>query len=165
MSSVWVSQLRQSARSLLRVPVFSLAVVASLGISVAALTAVFSVADAVLFRALPYRDPGELISIASVRPQRSDAPFSLPEFMDYAARARTVDLAAYTNWSAALATSSVAQRLQGMRISANAFDVLGVRPAAGRLFHAADDRAGAPRVVLLSHAFWQERFGGEPGII
>jgi putative ABC transport system permease protein len=165
MSSLWLSQLRQSARSLLRVPVFSLSVVASLGISVAALTAVFSVADAVLFRALPYRDPDELVWIASVRPQRSDAPFSLPEFMDYAARTRTVEIAAFTNWSAALATSSVSERLQGMRISANAFDVLGVRPAAGRVFHAADDRPGASRVVLLSHAFWQERFGGEPGII
>ncbi len=156
---------RQAARSLLRVPVFSLAVVASLGISIAAITTVFSVADAVLFRALPYRDAGELVSIASVRPQRSDAPFSLPEFMDYGARARTVELAAYTNWSAALATPTVARRLQGMRISANAFDVLGVSPSKGRLLRIADDRPDAPRIVVLSHAFWLDQFGGEPDIV
>ncbi len=157
--------LRLAVRSLLRVPLFSLAAVASLGISIAAITSVFSVADAVLFRALPYRDAGQLVWIASVRPARSDAPFTLPEFMDYSERARTVDIAALTNWSAALATSTVARRLQGMRISANAFDVLGVSACAGRLFRVADDRPDAPRVVLLSHSFWLDQFGAEPGVI
>jgi putative ABC transport system permease protein len=156
---------RLAARSLLRVPVFSLAVVTSLGISIAAITTVFSVADAVLFRPLPFRDADKLIWIASVRPQRSDAPFGLPEFMDYSERARTVDIAAYTSWSAALGTATVARRLQGMRISANAFDVLGVSPSAGRLLRVADDRPGAPRVVVLSHGFWMDQFGGEATVI
>lgn len=160
-----IRYLRLAARSLLRAPVFSLAVVASLGISIAAITTVFSVADAVLFRALPYRDAGRLVWIASVRPQRADAPFSLPEFMDYSERARTVDIAAYTNWSAAMGTSTVARRLQGMRISANAFEVLGVSPSAGRLLRVADDRSDAPPVIVLSHTFWRDQFGGEPGVV
>ena len=73
--------------------------------------------------------------------------------MDYAERARTVDIAAFTSWSAAMGTSTVARRLQGMRISANAFDVLGVSPSAGRLLRPADDRSDAPHVVVLSSAF------------
>src|SRR5688500_4686483 len=99
MSTSALGQVRRAARSLLRAPAFTFAVVASLGISIAAVTTVFSVADAVLFRSLPYRDAGELVWIASVRPQRADAPFSLPEFMDYSARSRTVEIAAYTSWS------------------------------------------------------------------
>jgi predicted permease len=160
-----LQSLRIAARSLVRAPVLSSAVVASLAISIAAITTVFSVADAVLFRALPFRNAGALVSISSVRPQRSDAPFSLPELLDYTERARTVDIAAYTNWGAALGTSTVARRLQGMRISANAFQVLGVSACAGRLLEPADDRADAPRVVVLSHAFWQEQFGGDPGVV
>ena len=156
---------RLAARSLVRAPVFSLAVVASLGISIAAITTVFSVADAVLFRPLPFRDADKLIWITSVRPQRTDGPFTLPEFMDYSERARTVDIAAFTNWSAAMATPTVARRLQGMRISANAFEVLGARPSAGRLLRADDDRPAAPRVVVLSHAFWVDQFGGEPRVV
>jgi putative ABC transport system permease protein len=156
---------RLAARSLLRAPVFSLAVVASLGISIAAITTVFSVADAVLFRSLPFRDAERLIWIASVRPQRTDAPFGLPEFMDYAERARTVEIAAFTSWSAAMATPTVARRLQGMRISANAFEVLGARPSAGRLLRADDDRPEARRVVVLSHGFWMDQFGGDPRVV
>jgi putative ABC transport system permease protein len=157
--------LQFAARSLLRLPAFSLAVVASLGISIAAITTVFSVADAVLFRALPYRDAATLVWITSVRPQRTDAPFSLPEYMDYADRARTVDIAAFTAWSASMATPTVARRLQGMRISANGFDVLGVSAAAGRLLRGPDDRPDAPRVVLLSHAFWVNQFAGDPAAV
>jgi predicted permease len=143
----------------------TLAVVASLGIGITAITTVFSVADAVLLRALPFRDAGELVWITSVRPQRTDAPFSLPEFMDYSERASAVEIAAYTSWSAAMATPTVARRLQGMRISANAFGVLGVSPSAGRLLRVDDDRPDAPRVVLLSHAFWLDQFGGNASII
>jgi predicted permease len=156
---------RLAARSLLRAPAFSLTVVASLAVSIAAIATVFSVADAVLFRALPFRNAGRLVSIGSVRPQRSDAPFTLAEFMDYSARARTVDIAAFTSWNAAMATPTVARRLQGMRISANAFEVLGVSPTIGRLLRPADDATDAPRVVLLGHAFWKDQFAEDRGII
>ncbi|HSL69903.1 MAG TPA: ABC transporter permease, partial [Longimicrobiales bacterium] len=154
-----------AARALLRTPLFSLAVVVSLGISTGAITTVFSVADAVLFKALPFRAAHELVWVASVRPTRTDAPFSLPEFMDYSERARTIELAAYTTWSASLSTATVARRLQGMRISANAFEVLGIQACAGRLLRAADDHPDAPRVVLLSHAFWQDQFGADLGVV
>lgn len=161
----FINHLRRAARSLIRAPAFSLAVVASLAISVAAITTVFSVTDAVLFRALPFRDPDNVMWITSVRPNRSDAPFTLPEYMDYSARARSAELAAYTNWTAAMATSDVARGLRGMRVSGNAFEVLGVSAAAGRLLRPDDDRPDAGRVVVLSHGFWSEQFGADPAVV
>ena len=152
--------LRLAWRRLARTPLVALAIVASLTISIAAVTTAFSIVNAVLVRALPFRNAPALVWMSSVRPQRADAPFSLPEYMDYSAQAKSIDLAAFTSWSGALETSGTAQRLQGMRISANAFGVLGAQPAAGRLLQPDDDKPDATRVVLLSYAFWQSQFGG-----
>jgi hypothetical protein len=157
--------LRLAARSLRRAPSYSLAIVASLAISIAAITTVFSIASAVLFDPLPFRDPERLVWMGSVRPNRNDGPFTIAEFMDYSARARSIDLAALTQWNAAMATPTVARRLQGMRISANAFRVLGMTPSAGRLLRDDDDASGSPRVVVLTRAFWLEEFGGSDSAV
>ncbi len=136
-------------------------VVCTLALAVGATTAVFSVVNTVLVRALPFASPDRLVWVASVRPDNPGAPFTLPEFMDYRSRTRTLSgLAAYANWSASLAGDGITERLTGARMSANAFDVLGVMPAAGRLLNDSDDRADAPRVVLLSNRLWQRRYGG-----
>jgi putative ABC transport system permease protein len=161
----FIEDLQRAARTLLRAPLFTFPVIATLAIAVGATATVFSVVYAVLIRALPYREPERLVWLSSVRPDRPDAPFSLPETMDYRERARTIDIAAYANWSATLATAGVAQRLQGMRISANAFQVLGVSPVAGRLLLPSDDDATAGHVVLVSHAFWQNELGGSRAAI
>ena len=96
-----------------------------------------------------------------MRPDNPSAPFSLPEFMDYRSQTRTLSgLAAYANWSASLAGDGITERLQGARMSANAFDVLGVTPAAGRLLNESDDRPDAPPVVVLSYRLWQRQYGG-----
>lgn len=157
-----VRDVRVCLRRFRRAPLSSLSIVATLAICIGATTGMFSIVNAVLLRGIPYRLPEQLVWIASVRPDRSDAPFSLPEFMDFSERARGVAIGAFANWSASLATEDVAQRLQGMRISANAFDILGAPAAAGRLLHADDDVAGADRVVVLSYAFWSRRFGADP---
>ena len=69
-------------------PGFALAVVSTIALAIAANVAVFSVVDAVLFRALPFADPERLVWIASVSPDNPNAPFSLPEFLDYGSQAR-----------------------------------------------------------------------------
>ena len=158
-------QLRLSARALRRSPLASVFIVVTLALCIGATAGVFSLVHGVLFRALPYQAPERLMWITSVRPDRNDAPFSLPEFMDLREGARAVDLAAFTSWSATLPTATVGQRLQGMRITGNAFDILGVRPSAGRLLRAADDAPDADRVVVLSYAFWHRQFGGDPAVI
>ncbi len=153
-------QLRLAARALRRAPLASAFIVATLALCIGTTAGVFSIVYGVLFRGLPYRAPDRLLWISSVRPDRPDAPFSLPEYMDLKERARAVELGAYTSWSATLPTASVSQRLQGMRISAASFDLLGARPSAGRLLRASDDAADAGRVVVVSWAFWQRQLGG-----
>lgn len=142
-------------------PGFALAIVSTLALAIGANTAVFSVVDAVLLRQLPFAAPERLVWITSVRPDNPDAPFSLPEFMDYREQTRTLaGVAAYANWSASMAGEGVTERFQGARVSANAFDVLGVSPAAGRLLSEADDRAEASQVAVVSYRLWQRQFGG-----
>ena len=156
---------RAAARSLRRAPAWSCAVAGILAVSLGAASTVYSIADAVLFKALPYRQPEQLVWVSSVKAQRPDAPFSLPEFLDFRARATTVDLAAYGNWSASYFTPGGTRRLQGARFSANTFDVLGAHPSAGRLLRSDDDSAGAPAVVVLGYRLWRQEFGGDSTVV
>jgi predicted permease len=161
-----VSEFRIACRRQLRQPVFALTVACTLALTVGATTAALAVVNGVLVRALPYASPESLVWIASVRPDSPRAPFSLPELMDYRGQTRTLSgLAAYANWSASLAGNGITERLQGARTSANAFDVLGISPAAGRLLHESDDRVDAPNVVVLSYRLWQRQYGGTTDII
>jgi len=158
--------LGHALRQCRREPGFASAVVCTLALAIGANTAMFSVVHAVVMRALPFADPERLVWIESVRPDNPRAPFSLPEFMDYQDRTRTLrGIAAFANWSASLAGEGVTERLQGARLSAGAFDVLGVRPAAGRLLQQADDRPDASRVVVVSYRLWQRQLGGAPDAI
>ena len=140
---------------------FALTVVSTLALTIGATTAMFALVNSVLVRALPFESPERLVWIASVRSDNPSAPFSLPEFMDYRSQTRTLSgFAVYANWSASLAGDGITERLQGARMSANAFEVLGVTPAAGRLLNESDDRPDAPSVVVLSHRLWQRQYGG-----
>src|SRR5262245_1008880 len=156
-----MNDLRVAFRQLARRPGFSATVALTLALTVGATAAVLAIVHAVLVKGLPFASPDRLVWEASVRSDSKDAPFTLPEYMDYRSRTRTLSgLAAYANWTASLAGEGVTQRLQGSRMSANLFDVLGVAPAAGRLLHESDDRPDAPPVVVLSHRLWQREYGG-----
>ncbi len=159
--------LRIALRQHLRQPGFALTVICTLALTIGATTAMFSIVNTIFFRALPYAEPQRLVWIASVRPDNPSAPFTLPEFIDYRSQTRTLaGLVAYANWSASLATDDgITERLTGARMSANGFDVLGASPAAGRLLHESDDRADAPRVVVLSYRVWQRKYGGAADVV
>jgi predicted permease len=155
------TDVRIALRQYQRKPAFAVTVVCTLALAIGATAAVVSVVNSVLVRTLPFGSPERLVWISSVRPDNPNAPFTLPEFMDYRSRTRTMSgLAAYANWSASLAGDGVTERLQGARMSANAFDVLGVSAAAGRLLTDRDDRADAPQVAVVSYRLWQRHFGG-----
>ena len=165
MSTLW-SDLRIAVRQLRRQPSFTVAVVSTLALAVGANIAVFSVVNTVILRELPFASPAELVWISSVRPDNPDAPFTLPEFVDYRSQTRALSgLAAYGNWSASIAEDGITERLQGARMSANSFEVLGISAAAGRLLRDDDDRADAPRVVVVSHRLAQRLFGGSANAI
>jgi predicted permease len=156
-----VNDLRVALRQYGRHPAFAWTVVCTLALTIGMTTAVFAVVNAVLVRSLPFASPERLVWVTSVRTDNPGGPFSLPEFMDYRSQTRALSgLAAYANWSASLAGDGITERLQGARMSANAFDVLGVSPAAGRLLNPSDDRADAPQVVVLSYRLWQRQYGG-----
>jgi predicted permease len=149
-----------------RQPAFALTVICTLAFTVGATSAVFSIVNTVLVRELPFAAPDRLVYVASVRSDNPAAPFTLPEFMDYRSRTRTLaGLAAYANWSASLAGDGITERFTGLRMSANVFDVLGARPAAGRVLNDGDDRPDAPRVVMLSYRLWQQRYGGAADVV
>src|SRR6266850_1316304 len=161
-----MNDFRIALRQCVRQRGFALTVVCTLAVTVGATTAVFSVVNTVLVRALPFSSPERLVWIVSVRPDNPSAPFSLPEFMDYRSRTRTLSgVVAYANWSASIAGDAITERLTGARISANAFDVLGIAPAAGRLLNDSDDRADAPLVVVLSYRLWQRKYGGSVDVV
>ena len=141
-------------------PGFALAVVSTLSLTIGANIAVFSVVNAVLFRALPFKAPERLVWISSVRADNPAAPFTLPEFMDYRSQTRTLSgIAAYADWRVIFAGQEITEGLQGTRMSANAFDILGLSPSAGRLLRESDDRPEAPKVAVLSYRLSQRQFG------
>jgi predicted permease len=158
-------ELRCAIRSLGRSPLASGFIVATLGICIGAVAAVYSVADVVLVRGLPFRQPEQLVWVSSVAQGRPDAPFSLPEFLDYRSQTKSVRLAGYSTWSASLETPTGAERLQGLRMSAAGLAILGATPSIGRLLSEADDAPGAPRVVMLGYGYWRRTFAGDSGIL
>ena len=123
-----LQDLRYAVRSLRRSPLVSCFIVVTLAICIGAVATVYSVADVVLIKALPYERPDQLLWIASVSPDRPDRPFTLPEFMDYRAQAKSVRIGGYTSWSGILETTRGAERLQGLRMSGDALSILGATP-------------------------------------
>ena len=166
MMDSFLSDARVALRQYRRQPGFALAVVATLSMTIAANVSMFAVVNAVLFQGLPYDNADRLVWITSVRPDNQNAPFSLPEYMDYREQTRSLSgMAAYANWSANISRDHGTERLQGARMSANSFDVLGLSAAAGRLLHESDDRAEAPRVAVLSYRLWHQEFGGAHAVV
>src|SRR5262245_3436758 len=165
MDAFWLD-LRVALRQCRRRPGFVLTVVSTLALTIGATTAVFAVVNAVLLRSLPFAAPERLVYATSVRPDNPAAPFTLPEYMDYRQRVRSLSgLAAYANWSASISVGGVMERFQGARLSANTFEVLGAAPSAGRLLRDSDDRPDAPAVAVLSYRLFQRLFGGDPGAV
>ena len=161
-----LNDLRLAVRQFRQRPRFALAIVSTLALAIGMNVAVFSVVDAVMFRALPFASPERIVWLASVRPDNPAAPFSLPEYIDYRSRTRTLSgIAAYANWSASLDMGGITERLQGARMSANTFEVLGMTAAAGRLFRDQDDDADAPGIAMLSYSLWQRQFGGSRDLV
>jgi predicted permease len=175
---------RYGLRMLRRSPTFTTIAILSLAIGIGATVAVFSLADTVLFRKLPVRNPDELVIArwisGPVLPfdslsgnarqgdtENSSTSFSLTAFKTLreqaAAQADVIGFAEL--YRVTLGSGTQVELAGGQAVSGNFFDVLGVPPAAGRPITDQDDRPGADAVAMLSHAAWQRRFRGDPGIV
>ena len=151
---------RIAIRSLLRTPVLALMIVLTVGLGIGATTAIFCGVDATLLRPLPYADPGRLVRIYTDTPPFVFR-FSAADYLALTAQQTQFEkVAAYTGRTFTFSDGQTSDVVPGRMVSWSYFDVLRIRPALGRGFTEADGKDGAPKTVIVSHAFWQQRLGG-----
>src|SRR5262245_58235223 len=167
-ADLW-QDLRYGARVLVKQPGFTLIAALTLALGIGANTAIFSVVYHVLLKPLPYQDSEQLVWVWGEQAARKQTPHTPADFLDYQRRNQSfAQMAAYRNMSFALGgagQSAQPERVDGRIVSANYFVLLGVAPRLGRSFAPEDGQAGAARLVLLSHRYWQPRFGGEARVV
>jgi predicted permease len=152
--------LRYALRTLKRSPSFTLLAVLSLALGIGGNAAMFRIVSAVLIRPLPYADPDRLV-------QAAQSGYYPPGGLVHLQQAsRTMELAGYNpGLELNLTGSGEPWRLKGSAISANLFQVLGVGVELGHTFRHGEDEPGRDNLVILSHELWQDRFGGDPGVL
>ena len=157
--------LRFGARMLLKNKSFTLVTLLSLAVGIGANTAIFSLANAVLFQTPPVADAKRVMSVFS--DGRGSFAVSYPDYCDYRDRNQVFsDLLCWGEASLSLTTGGEPEQLTGMMVSGNYFEVLGAQPALGRYFLPAEDRTpGTHPVVVISYGLWQRRFGGASNLI
>jgi len=163
--------LRYTFRTLRRDIGFSTFAVLIVGLGIGASSTVFSVVNALLVRPLPFHDPGRLAWVANHDVSGlSGQTTQVGYLLDLREKSQSFsDLAAYFAFYGVgdnmLTGKGEPERLSGVPVSANFFDVLGVRPQIGRLFNADECKWNGPKATLLSHGLWERRFGSDPGIV
>jgi len=162
-----LGDVRYGLRLFRRSPLFTLVAAGTLALGIGANTAIFSVVDAVVIRALPYDDPDRIVVIWE---DNSRAGFAKntpapANFFDWRRMNRTfVDMAATGGAGGSLTGDGTPEQVNGRRATPNFFSVLGVHPIAGRTFTDEEDRGGA-QVIVISYGLWQRRYGGERSIV
>jgi putative ABC transport system permease protein len=176
LSGGFMGDLRQAFRELRATPSFTIVAVLVLTLGIGATTAIFSVVDAVVLRALPFDEHDRLVAIGERRPPAPGRPNRDPEALEAVAPQN------YTDWVAqqqvfesiaAVAFGAFTFRnpggepddLRALRVTAAFFDVLRIRPALGRTFTVENEVDGRNRVAVVSDAMWRSRFGGNPEIV
>ena len=166
MRDILLQDLRFALRGLARRPGFTAVAVFTLALGIGATSAIFSVANGVLLRPLPYERPDEVVLARTRWDGNPRGQFSLPEFLELRERSRSLGrVAAYSNGTLTLTGDGPPERLRAGFLTADALPVLGVGPAVGRGFAAEEDLPGQPAVVLLSDGLWRRRFGADPGVV
>ncbi len=165
MNTLW-QDLRYGARMLRKNPGFTLIAVMTLALGIGANTAIFSLVNGVLLRPLPYPESDRLVWLSERTPNFPSISIAYPNFVDWQNQQTVFDhLGLYKPVSVNLTGDGDPLRLQGTFMSSGTFAALDVQPTAGRLFRVEDDKPGAPGVAVISHALWQNRFGGQASIV
>jgi putative ABC transport system permease protein len=164
----FLQDLRYGVRMLVRNPGFSIAAILALVLGIGANTAIFSVVNALLLRALPYKNPESLVIIQSTNQKKPDpdSSVSFPDFNDWKDQNQVFEgLATFRGRGYTLTGIGDPERFRGGRVSAEFFDLLGIQPVLGRAFQDQDNRPESPRTVMLSSGLWQRRFGGDASLV
>ena len=161
--------LRYALRGFRRNPGFTLTVIVSLALGIGANTALFSVVDTLLLKALPYRDADHLVYVSEYWPHEPAVPGSpSPDFGNWRAHSKLAEeIQAYGGGADALNLIGWGEpeRIQGTMTTSGLLDLIGARMARGRDFTKTEDRAGGPPVVILGYRLWQRKFGGSPDLL
>jgi hypothetical protein len=137
-----------------------------LALGIGANTAVFTLVDALLRKTLPVAEPDRLVLLSPASPRRVGGGFEARAFEILRDRAASqIDLFAFTSTPFAARVGAQPEAAAGGVVSESFFRVLGVRPILGRGFESGDDRPGAPPVAVLSHGYWNRRFGSDPAAV
>ncbi|HEX6133812.1 MAG TPA: ABC transporter permease [Longimicrobiales bacterium] len=163
-----VADLRYALRTLRHSPAFAVVVVLTLALGIGANTAIFSVVRGVLLKPLPHRDGERLVYLRhqSDGPAGGNLAFSVPEVRDFRNGAPSLGgIAEYSPFFGTLHGTEGAKQIDIGLVTGNFFDILGLSPVLGRLTQASDDGSTVPAVMVLSHEFWQEHFGGDAAIV
>ncbi len=167
-----IQDLRYGLRILLKRPGFTAVAVAALALGIGANSAIFSVVNGVVLRALPYKDPSRLaivwsrLSSLEGKPASPEYPVSAGDFVDWRDQNQSFEqIAAFHSRPFNITGTGEPETLGGVRASASLFSLLGVEPRLGRTFTAEEDQSGAEHVVIISYGLWQRRFGSDDKII
>ena len=164
----FLPDVRHAGRVLAKTPGFASVAVLTLAVGIGANTAIFSVANALLLRPLPYAQPDRLVVLSSERKASGEqqGPLSYPRFTLVQDRSRSfTGVAAFCNEVFNLTGRGDPEQIPAARVSWNFFDILGVPPALGRGFRAEEDSPGGEPVVLLSDGFWRRRFAADASVV
>src|SRR3954470_3986098 len=164
-----IKDTRYALRQLFQHRAFALIAILALALGIGANTAIFSVVNAVLLQPLPYRAPDELVWLWGTNPL-NDIPrenASYPDYIDWRQQAQSFQAMGGFAQTTPILTSDTGEpeRLPGAFVIGDFFNVLGIEPTLGRKFLPEENEAGKNRVVILSNALWQRRYGGDPKII
>ena len=163
-----LQDLRAALRGMARNRGFAAAVILTMALGIGANSAIFSVVYGVLIRPLPYTNGDDILILRQQRPLAGIQAqgFSPLEMEDYRQQSKTLQsIVEYHNMWFVLLGRGEPERVATGVVSWNYFDLFGVRPVAGRTFRSGDDQHGADAVLVLSHAYWKSRFGGDPRVV
>src|SRR5438046_7837550 len=171
-----LADIRFATRSLLRRRTFAVVAIGTIALTIGAATSIFSVVDGVLLRALPFRDPGQLVAVWQTYPQWlkepilarnwDRIPLNYGDFIRWRQK-QTVftGIGLYAGQSMILPGSAGPELVIGSRASPGLFEILGAKPVAGRFFLPGEDVIGGPHVTVISHEAWESRFGSRRDVI
>src|SRR5215213_6684458 len=163
-----LQDLRYGIRMLLKQPGFTIVAVLTLALGIGANTAIFSLVNSILLRPLPFRDPDRLVRMLQASPKLglSSWGVSQADFAAYREQNRSFEsIAIYNTTATNLTGAGEPERLPMATVTADFFKVFGVNPLLGRTFVEGEDAQGKNQVCVISHAFWQRRFGGDPNVV
>jgi putative ABC transport system permease protein len=162
-----LKDIRYAIRGFLKRPAFTAVAVMTLALGIGANSAIFSVVNSIVLRPLPYPESSRLVVLWGSLNNSGiyETNLSAPEFVDVQQCQSFENVAAYTTDGFNLSDVNQPERLQGALVSASLFTALKTQPALGRTFLKEEDQFEHDRVVVLSHALWQRRFGGDASIL